>query len=209
MEKTILSIDFDIIMHSCITLYNDDVEGNDNPIELWGWLEEEYKLEDYNLLSGDFKTLFEIAKLLNYNKDKPIYFIDEHQEIIDILQERSEYNTDTYNIYNIDFHHDIWYDEDSPDEILDNDEYTCADWVGYLYLKKKLKQYTWLKAPNSDLLEIPIYGKNFNFNILRLSDFDKLYKINFDEIYVCLSPQWVPEKYHYLYNILELFLEKE
>ena len=209
MEKTILSIDFDIIMHPCIDLYNEDVEGSDEPKELWKWLEEEYKLEDYNLLTGDFNILFEIAKLINYNKDKPIYFIDEHQEIIDILQERPEYNTDVYKIYNIDFHHDIWYDEDSPNEILYNDEYTCADWVGYLYLKKKLKQYIWLKASNSNLLETPIYGKNFNFKTLGLTDFDKLYRVDFDEIYFCLSPHWVPEKYRKLYDLIKLFLAKE
>ena len=210
MEKKILSIDLDIIMHPCIQQYNDDVEGDDNPIDLWIALENEYKLDDYNLLKYDSNIILEITKLLKYNKDKgkKIYYIQEHQEIVDILQKSPTYQNDQYHIYNIDFHHDLWYQEEDFDDILKHNEYTCANWAGYLFLKKKLKSFTWLKAPNSDDLEIKPYGSNIQINYLTLGDFYKLYDLNFDEIFFCLSPQWIPPKFHFFYDLIKLLLQE-
>jgi hypothetical protein len=81
MEKKILSIDFDIIMYPCIKLYNADVNGDDNPIDLWGDLENEYGLGNNNILTYDTKVPKEITQLIAYNKNKPIYFIQEHHFI--------------------------------------------------------------------------------------------------------------------------------
>lgn len=207
MEKKILSIDFDIIMYPCINLYNGDVGGDDNPVDLWRDLEDEYGLENYNILTYDTKVLKEITKLIAKNKNKPIYFIQEHQEIVDHLKTTEGWNEDTYDVYNVDFHHDFWYRDTDFAEILKQDEYNCSDWLGYLYLTKKASGITWLKAPNSDEPEIRAYGGNVKFNTLRIREFDKLHKIDFDEVYFCFSPQWVPQKYRIFYDIIEIMVK--
>ena len=209
MEKKILSIDFDIIMYPCITLYNGDVDGGDNPTELWRQLEDEYGLENYNILTYDRKVLLEIAKIIAYfhQKGKPIYFINEHQEIVDLLKKTSTWDQDKYNIYNVDFHHDLWYDRSAFSDILKADEYSCANWLGYLYLTKRATGITWLKAPNSEEPEIKAYGGDIPINTLRIREFDKLYDIDFDEIYFCFSPQWVPNKYRIFYDLIQISVE--
>lgn len=206
MEKKILSIDFDIIMYPCISLYNGDIDGDDNPIELWKQLEDEYGLENYNILTYDASVLLELAKLVSYNKKKgkPIYYIDEHQQIVDKLKKDKDYDESIYDLYNIDFHHDIWYNTEDLIDIQENDKYHCGCWIGYLYLKKKLSNITWLKAPNSDGLEIKAYGGNLDIKTLRIREFDKLYDIDFDEVYLCLSPQWVPQKYKIFYDLIKV-----
>jgi hypothetical protein len=209
MEKKILSIDFDIVMFPSINLYNDDVDGDDNPIEIWKELEEEYGFEDYDLLKYDASTIMEVAKLMKRFKDKPIHFIKEHQQVVDILKEQPDYDNCQYHIYNVDHHHDLWYRKSDFKEILEQDKYDCADWLGYLYLKKKTASLTWLKAPNSEDLDIGVYGGDFKLNILKLRDFPKLYDIDFDEVYFCLSPQWIPKKFKIFYDLIQLFTEEE
>lgn len=209
MTKNILSIDFDIVMYPCINLYNGDVDGGDNPTELWRDLEDEYGLENYNILKCDMSIVMEIAKVVAYyyKLGKPIYFIDEHQEIVDNLKKEPTYDEDTYNICNVDFHHDLWYRESDFPDILKADEYNCSDWLGYLYLKKKLESFTWLKAPNSDEPEFRSYGGDFDLKTLRIREFNKLYDMNFDEVYMCLSPQWVPDKFRPYYNLIRVMVE--
>lgn len=205
MEKKILSIDFDIIMYPCITLYNGEIDGDDNPIESWRQLEEEYGFESYNMFTYDTKVLKELAKIITYNRkqNKPIYYITEHQQIVDKLKKDKDYDASQYNIYNIDFHHDLWYNDTDIIQIVEDDDYHCGCWIGYLYLKKKLTSLTWLKAPNSDMPEIKTYSNDLQFNTLRIREFEDLYEIDFDEVYFCLSPQWVPQKYKILYDLIK------
>lgn len=206
MEKKILSIDFDIIMYPCINLYNGDIDGDDNPIELWKQLEEDYQFENYNILTYDTSVLLELAKLIHYNKEqgKPIYYIDEHQHIVDKIKKDNDYDESTYDIYNVDFHHDLWYSAEDILDIKENDGYHCGCWIGYLYFNKKLSSITWLKAPNSDGLELKTYGGTLDLKTLRIREFDKLYDIDFDEVYFCLSPQWVPQKYKIFYDLIKV-----
>lgn len=209
MEKNILSIDLDIIMHPSIDLYNNEVNEEDQPKQLWAYLENEYNFEKNKILDFDSLTLLNLANLIKVNKDKPIHFIINHEEIVDYLKKESDYNSSTYNIYNIDFHHDIWYDTEDALNKWKQDKYDCGNWLGYLYFKKKTASITWLKASNSNMLETPIYGGNFQLNTMTLGDFYKLYKINFDEVYFCLSPQWVPKQFHYLYELFKTLIGDE
>ena len=206
MEKIILSIDLDIIMHPTIDLYNDEAIESEDPHVLWAFLENEYNYEKNNTLYFDPNVLLNLAKLIKNNQNKPIYFIQNHEEIVNNLKQQSDYLSTKYNIYNIDFHHDIWYDTEDALEKWKKDQYDCGNWLGYLYFKKKLSSITWLKAPNSKPLGTPIYGKNFKLNTMTLGDFDKLNKVNFDEVYFCLSPQWIPKHFHYLYDLFKIFI---
>lgn len=204
MQKKILSIDFDIIMYSCIKLYNDKVGGGDNPTQLWQGLENDYNIN--NILTYDWNVVKQIAQLIK--KAKSVHFIQEHQEIVDILKQ--DWEEDTYELINIDFHHDLWYRPTDPATLADFDNYNCSNWVGYLLLKNKLvnNTYTWLKAPNSDQ-PIKFDEIDLNFQMLSLRDLPSLLKEEFDEVFFCLSPQWVPYKYTKIYELIKIMAEKE
>jgi len=210
MEKKILSIDFDIIMAPSIELYNDYAFAETDPAELWADLEAEYQFEFYDKLQFDETILYGITDLLKHFKDKPIYFITDHDEVVDILKKSPNYNIDIYNIYNVDFHHDFWYDKLAFNEILQQDEYNCGTWLGYLYLTKKLSSVTWVKALHSDAMSFRPYGNdNCKINLESIRNIEKLKDIDFDEVYFCLSPQWIPPRYVIFYNLIKQLLEEE
>jgi len=210
MEKKILSIDFDIIMAPSIELYNELADETEDPEELWKDLEVEYNFDLYNKVKCDEDILYGLVDLLKHFQDKPLHFIINHEEIVDDLKKSPTYETDTYNIYNIDFHHDFWYDEEAFEEILKTDEYYCGNWLGYLYLKRKLSSVTWFKALNSVNLGIKPYGRNpCSITTESVRNLSKLKTIDFNEIYIALSPQWVPPRFVMYYNLIKRLLEKE
>lgn len=224
MIKRLLSIDFDIIMAPCIKLYNDLSSGGENSTVVWNNINNARGLED-KFLSYDANTYKDLVKLvrdiIEFNRECKLVPIIEHHEIIDDLKTQEDYDDTTYDLINIDFHHDIFYRPQDRNLIKSFDKYNCSNWVGYLFLKDKLDKYTWVKAGNSDLYDHQLDGKykiNFFTESLRyienvynnISDERKFSPVNIDTIYLCLSPQWVPYKYHHLYDlIVELFGRKE
>lgn len=130
---------------------------------------------------------------------------------MDILKQSEEnWQEDTYELINVDFHHDLWYRQEDLAAMADFDEYNCSNWVGYLLIKNKLKDntYTWLKAPNSDP-PLRLNDIDCNFEFLTIRDFPSLLEQEFDEVFFCLSPQWVPYKYSKLYELIQLMRETE
>lgn len=189
----VLSIDFDYIMAPCIKLYNDLCGGKENPTVVWNHIEHERNIEPF--LHYDADSLLKIAMIIkeNVKNGAKLIPINEHQEIIKYLSDcRVE-------LTNIDFHHDVIYNINELSEITDMHKYNCANWVYYLYSNNQLESYTWLKAPQSDMLN---FDTDFKIDkILTKSDFGQL-NYDFDLVFFCLSPQWVPYKFHHLYNLI-------
>lgn len=200
MVKKILSIDFDIICYPCIRLYNHMVHGAESPVVTWNSLNESIDIQ--NALSYDSNTLLDIAKLIrkNVQSGAKLRLIEEHQHLVDALKLDENYSDTTYDIYNIDFHHDLWYHKEDLTNMVDFDDYTCANWLGYLLLKGKTNSVHWLKAPNSDM-PTPFISEDPFTSILKIRDFDKIEE-EFDEIYFCFSPQWTPHQYRVFYKLI-------
>ena len=197
--KKILSIDFDCIMYPCIKLYNDKCHGDENPTIGWKKLSIEMDIDKF--LSYDAQVLEDIILLVqrSVSNGAVLIPIQEHQELVKHLDMESDEKID---LINIDFHHDIWYNRDSISSIKLFNQYNCADWVGYLMKKDKLNSYTWYKMPNSDMF---LDNMDIPFTIKKIKEIKELDE-KFDTIYFCLSPQWVPYKYHHLYDlIIKLF----
>ena len=217
MTKNILSIDIDYIMFPCIKLYNDMSSGGENPTVIWDNIEHHRGVDD-KFLSYDPESLTNIFKLLkdiNTCATKPIkkIAIIEHHNIIDILNKDEKLEHESliegttesykYNIVNIDFHHDIMYRPQDRNNIINFNKYNCSNWVGYLILKDKIENYTWVKAPNSDLYSHDLDGKyDIKFNTLSMRESITEYNNNFEYIFLCLSPQWFPYKYQHLFRVL-------
>ncbi len=192
----ILSIDFDYVMYPCIKLYNSHVSGSENQAVIWERLEQLLEIDQYLCYDADALKLIAGLILKNVINKAAFIPVTDHEEIVDILKKDKNYPSTKFDITNIDFHHDMYYREEDIAEIKDFGQYNCSDWLGYLYFTDKLENCHWIKAPNSDIYngkaKIKISGKK---DIVNFGN-------GFDMVFLCLSPQWVPYKYHHLYELL-------
>lgn len=196
----ILSIDFDTIMFPCIKLYNEYCNGSDNDTQIWNRLEFEKDISQYfkydanvyrNIVHLIFNTVINGAKFIP---------IREHQMIVDYLKNYDLIN-EPLEITNIDYHHDIMYHKDSLIQI-DFDNYSCADWAGYLLNKNNKNLLTWYRCPGSTFYDSQLCS--FAEDRITVKTITDLLSIDpkYDLIFFCLSPQWVPYIYHHLYDLI-------
>lgn len=225
--KNVLSIDLDYIMAPCIQLYNNYVGDIMNALEseygkeesgyygshleeFWKWMNDDLYCERFYMFDN---TKFEQVSNLLYSKvedisDKDIYFAKEHDAILTFLCNDEDKKDYTFNVYNIDHHHDIFYAEEAREKI---EKYACsglADWVYYLYDFGKLKHYYWISNEESKypLMKTEDYSEfNTIHDIQNILDLDK---IHFDYIFVCKSEYYVPLKYHFLFDTMKENVEK-
>lgn len=185
--KQIVTIDFDIIMAPSIYLYNDDV-----PDIPWDYLLNNPYEPNLHLLRIDaeyYQRIFQyIIEVSNNIKAEQIHFVEDHGQVVSFVKERSD-------IYNIDFHHDIAYEDDG--ELLIDEIPTCANWVYYLNKKGLLNSYTWLKAKNRG--DAPPDQVKVKYKIANFDDFDLTPLLNPDEVIIALSEPWVPPYLRALY----------
>ena len=181
--KNILTIDFDIIMDNSIELYNSmgmpwEERFQRHPV-----------LKTLPMEATHFQriTQFLIQLYTTIEIDK-VHFIEQHHKILDYLTD------DEYHIINVDHHHDWAYkdiDFEKPIEKVD-----CGNWVKALSDQGKLLSYTWIKNETS------IGPKEEqNFTIYNLKDCTLFNFSNIDEVYIVLSPEFVPPYYYSLFYI--------
>lgn len=199
----VLSIDFDAIMFPCIRLYNENCAGKESDTQIWNMLESRYDIQ--NFLSYDANLYKDIFKLVIKNIQDGATFvpIKEHDELITYLKDNNQIMNDM-QVVNLDFHHDIMYHRESLSQILDFDKWSCADWLGYLLLKNENNTGIWIRCPGSDGYHSESTGKDFDekFIVKNLKDLPDILDEQFDIVFLCLSPQWVPHCYHHLYNTI-------
>jgi hypothetical protein len=182
--------------------------GDANSTELWKYFEEVYNFNEANVYY-DAKVLMDIARLIVENVKNGARFIpiESHDTIVNLLKDQTEIYNDPemkYHIFNIDFHHDVSYTRDSLNMISTFDKYNCTDWLAYLELKDKLIQLDWIKAPNS---ELPAPEMQYIIdNVIPIRNIPTL-PVDCDEVYFCLSPQWVHPKYYHLFHLITHMIE--
>lgn len=217
----ILSIDFDYIMFPCISLYNDMVGGDANPTQMWQHIEFERKLKEF--LSYDanaYAALMDICVRNSLNKAKIVPIVG-HEEIITYLEQNCEEffeNPAENTVDNIDFHHDILYNKDDFNEIINHSNASCANWGGYLLFKDLIEEYVWYDAPHSSAFSLNQFFSSQEmentevvqeikcridnkFKQKHLKDLSNIQN-DYDIIFICLSPQWVPYQFHHLYDLI-------
>lgn len=186
--KTILSIDFDIIMAPSIDSYNDRV-----PRTSWERLNKEPL---YQLIVADYQIYQKLTNylmtLLPLIEQKNIHFIYDHEQIIDFLNP-DEY----YNIIHIDHHHDMGY---GPIEEKEK-ELGCANWLHFV---PHLLTCKWIKNDNSQTPPKEKTIKDLEILNLKSTILDTLNCPQ--EIYICLSPPWIPPNHRFLFYLwMDLF----
>ncbi len=204
--KNVLSVDMDYIVGDCINLYNDLVgtegfrEGN-----FWEIIREEMGFGKYLSYSkGKYELCKElVVKNVATLPKENVLFAKEHDMILELLCQRQEQAFEMLNVYNIDHHHDIYYDHG----IYELEHYQLADlsnWVYYLGYNRKLYRYQWLRNEKSarfsddNLKELCFIADQDSL----IKSPEKLLEIDFDYVFVCLSTDFTPDIYWHLFDEL-------
>ena len=112
-----------------------------------------------------------------FDESKEIVFIKSHHLIL-------KYISGAIDLYNIDHHHDINYDDINA---FDKPNYREGDWVVKLVKFNMLRSYTWIHNFDSDLhynhLNCVRNLKKFNYT----TDISILDNLKFDKVVVCES----------------------
>lgn len=211
--KTILSIDMDYIMSQYIMTYNDIVKGYEP--QRWPQIEQSRHINDFVMY--DSKRLQYITSLIfnaiKNNPDVKVHFLINHDAILNHLYNNGE----QYDLINIDHHHDIFYHGKI------DDQGNISNWVYWLGKNNQIVSYYWIGNPTSDKFngkylvpqgevilphdeEEVIRELPFFYRYTNLIDFS-LTKQKFDEIFIVLSPEYIPPKFHHLFYMLQEIYE--
>lgn len=184
----VISIDFDICMWQDIQIYNDSISSNSKDsvdrlvktMPLLGYVR--FDAHAYRAIAN---ILIEAKQLIG--KDN-IHFIINHEEILRYLPKDEE-----FNLYNIDHHHDMGYEE----KIGVRPQ--CGDWVCHAYDKYPMKKYYWV----SDDLGVEPDTDKYEVQRLRVNSFSYHNILpETSKVIICLSPTWVPSQFYPLYDLL-------
>ena len=123
-------------------------------------------------------------------KKENIHFIQDHEKIIDYIDEKSI-------ITNIDHHPDIFYSKDDVEQKINKEKINCGNWIKYLFDNDKIIRYHWVNNSNStdllpnnlEILTTQTDFKNYNLDILTVPD----------KLIICFSPIWIPPIYRELF----------
>jgi hypothetical protein len=181
----ILSIDFDIIMAPDIDLYNHFVNSN-QPIKK---IQEIHPLVQYAKADlGIYQIILpQILKITDQIDINDIRVSLTHEDIKNLLEGEKD-----ITVFNIDHHHDLGYARN------DKDVCCCANWASYYLDAGVINNYIWVRNENSDLgYDYDDDDERIGVVTLQEFNFDGLPKI--DKVFLCLSPEWVPDVYHPLF----------
>lgn len=195
MNNTILSIDLDIIFSPYIGIYNNYVLNNIPNKDIWEKIQELYYINDFELNKKYNNLILEIIKEYQ-NKVKTIYIGEDHSSILQAIQnEKLNFNTPyKFDLYNIDYHHDIFYSEDQGKRISQYELCDCGSWVGYLSYFNYLNEYYWFCGQGSNLeqkllLDSEPQAVPKTYKIL-FNEFPM--DLNIDLMFISLSFPWMP-----------------
>lgn len=110
------------------------------------------------------------------NNGIPVAVTESHVEIyefIHLLQKK--YKFSEINLYNIDFHHDVF--------SQNKDKVDCGNWLNFI--KQEFSgDYSWISCPTSS-----DYG---GAERLKRVGIESIKNMDFDAIFICRSPLWSP-----------------
>ena len=205
----VLSIDMDFISDK----YAEDVKSGSfdskNPHIKW-WMYFNFKKSDRSEMDINYTNLAFIFDILNFfiNKNKKIIFAINHDSILLELDKID----DRFDIINIDHHHDILYCSDCIVDVEKFNYISCGNWIWYLNFKNKINSYTWIKNKNSSIFNEGISNskKPTNYNSFLRDELSfNIKDIDFDFIFICLSPNFImPEHWQYFHMLRNMYEQK-
>lgn len=206
--NTILSIDLDILFSPNVGIYNKDIYDNKSTDFLWDCLSQQYNIWDFRINNNYLEYLRDI--LNNYvNQIEYIYIGYDHSSILTAIEQEKNNLLIPYkfNLYNIDYHHDIYYGNLEKDEIIHQKIANCGDWVGFLNYNKFIEKYYWYRGIGSDFNKEEMLSQDLVPLDMDRSVFDNTFPKNLkiDLLFIAISPHWIPPCYYS--NIKNFLLE--
>ena len=197
----ILSVDFDWIMAPSIDLYNgaacDNINVEDScPATLNVTLRPDYN--KYKQLGIYLKNITD-----KIGEKSKIVFADKHRSLITCINDKWKLDVPLH-VYNIDHHHDCGYEMSIEDCMK-----TGIDSGNWAIGCDKIKKYTWIGNNNSETITITDEKINKFGEFTMVYDINAINYINFDYVFVCLSPGWIPKELWPLYELLEFNIKHE
>lgn len=182
--KTIVTIDFDIIMAPSIGLYNNLVPGNS-----WEQLKNDPYFELLKIDAIHYQKIFNyIMHCVQYLPKENIHFIEDHGQAVKYIQDKCD-------LINVDHHHDVGYGDD----IEKQESPTCANWVYHLDKCHLVNTYTWINNDNSEIIPVEKSPLSATMVVHSLQNFDLESLPVPDELIICLSEPWTPPYIRPLY----------
>ncbi len=134
-----------------------------------------------------------------YDHDNILYGLEGHTDI---------------EVINIDHHDDIFSgcfgsDDEEIDALVTYDRVMEGNWGFWLKITDRLKSFTWIGNRDSDnITTIPTIEKHFdNFEFYSKEEYE-FEDYNFDQIFVCLSPGYIPPlHWHMLGTFITVYEE--
>lgn len=207
--NTILSIDLDILFAPYIGIYNNLIKNNYNCEEIWESINQIYTITDFIPNLEYCKIIIAILQYYSEKIDK-IYIGQDHSSILTAIElEKKQLDSPyKFNLYNIDFHHDIGYGDIKLVEDIQEGRVNCGSWVGYLNYFHFLNNYYWYDACGS---QFDNYKMSNDFKELLPNNFERKLlsnnfpiNLNIDLLYIAISPPWIPVCY---YDIIKEILK--
>lgn len=212
----VLSIDLDYIMGPTIQLYN-GLFYNDNPTVRWRelFLNSDFTENHFYIDQSNLMFCFNVF-LKSLKHCQSVSFGYEHDSILFSIKDYSD-----IDLINIDHHDDVFggdYTNMLPDERAYSKEYFEinndnrvheGNWGAWLASKNKLKSFTWIGNINSRNKIRNNFNSQIIPNYLNIEKEDyKFTDYNFDHIFVCLSPQYIPKNHwHYFAMFISAYEE--
>ena len=216
----VLNIDLNYMMDPSLDLY-DNFYYSDNPTIRWNELydnsdfEESHFRVDVGSIIYCYHLFLKVIKesknvTFSYDNDAILYRIDNYSNIdlISIDQKHDILSGDFFNGEDVE-------GLDVEIESLRKNRVFEDNWVGWIHYKEKLNSYTWIRNTNSDLHESNKRKSEYSFKQLGNKAVSKLrteyvfddYK--FDNVFVCLSPQYVPRTHWHYFTMFMMAYEEQ
>lgn len=213
----VLSIDLDFIMGSVIEIYQ-KLFWDDNPIIRWKFFYERTDFKESNFYIDQDNLLFcyEIF-LKSLKKCNNVTFGYEHDAILFDIQKY-----DNIDLINIDHHDDVFHMSMSDyasgydalkleyEMICSSDHVNEGNWGAWLYSRNKINSFTWIRNPTSRNVDRIDFIKSLMGNKFEsyLSTEYKITNYDFDHIFVCLSPQYIPQNHWHYFTMFMMAYEE-
>lgn len=186
----ILSIDFDYFIDTDITTRNDIFpDGADEmPLEelssKWVDVYKNYPFVEGLGVINDYDQIKELLSDPKFVLGRNVFSSPTHKDIYRFLCMQDFTGNDVLEVYNIDFHHDMYHYR-----IPNGDRVNCSNWARVMLEDFPKSTYKWIRREDSEIYTL--FGEVECEHTTSLEGLDDI-----DFIFICESPEWTPPHLH-------------
>lgn len=188
----ILSIDFDYFVDTTKEVrdnYFPKAEDITDPIQIESMWSDCYREHEELKKIGAIRDFSILSKFLEeHRKDIPTLVAESHKDIYNFIKEVQRHSDTCLEIVNIDYHHDNYY--------MYGGQVTCANWLMKICEEVEC-DVMWIRREDSETESL---AGSFPYKMS--TDIRDCFK-EYDAIFLCMSPEWVPPHLRSVFNILK------